>query len=94
MAIWSVYKSGNRHRFYEIWEAQNDSRESGIIIGRDFNFRIGEKGGLIEKVGKSQEVQKKSKNKIISNGGRKFVDFYGREGWSILNVNTVGDKEG
>ncbi|EZA59688.1 hypothetical protein X777_16573, partial [Ooceraea biroi] len=63
----------------------------GIIIGRDFNIRIGE----LESNGEEEYATvRKSKNKIIGNGGKEFLGIIQEKGWHILNGKTKGDWEG
>ncbi|XP_071580229.1 uncharacterized protein [Temnothorax nylanderi] len=60
-------------------------------MGGDFNIRIGELGGWeIEEM----ELERSSKDKVISNGGRNFVEWVQEKGWYILNGTTVGDWDG
>lgn len=68
-----------------------EERSEMIIIGGDFNLRIGELGGIdIE----GSMLKRKSKDKTIGNGGRKFVEWIQEKGWYILNGRTKGDWEG
>lgn len=62
----------------------------GILIGGDFNIRIGELRGEEGEGG----IGRNSKDKIIGNGGEKFVRILKEEGLSILNGKTNGDWEG
>ncbi|KYM96255.1 hypothetical protein ALC62_13071 [Cyphomyrmex costatus] len=57
-----------------------------VIIGGDFNIRIGELGDMGEEEG---EVRC-SKDKVIGNGGKKFVEWIAEKGWSVLNGRTEG----
>ena len=61
-----------------------------VIIGGDFNIRIGELGGEdLEDDGKNR----RSKDKMIRNGGRGFVELMTEYGWHILNERSRGDWE-
>lgn len=62
-----------------------------MLIGRDFNVRIGKEGSI---VGQEDFRQRKSKDIKISNGGKKLLEVIGNKGWSILNGNIIGDEEG
>lgn len=54
-------------------------------------MRIGELGGLgIEE----EERKRRSKDKVIGNSGRNFVNWLMEKGWNILNGRTEGDWEG
>lgn len=60
-----------------------------LIIGGDFNIRIGELGGEEEE----WEIIRRSKDKTIENGGKRFMDkILGR--LSILNGKMERDWEG
>jgi len=61
-----------------------------VIIGGDFNIRIGELGGEdLEDDGKNR----RSKDKMIRNGSRGFVELMTEYGWHILNERSRGDWE-
>lgn len=47
-------------------------------------------GSGIEEEGR----KRRSKNKVIGNGGRNLVNWLGEKGWNILNGRTEGDWEG
>jgi len=56
-----------------------------IIIGGDFNVRIGELGGRgMEEGG----MDRCSKDKIIGNGGRELVDWITEKRWEMSNGRT------
>lgn len=57
ITIWSVYNSGNLKKFRGIWENVDFLEENKIVIGGDFNVRIGELGGV--KVGKDEIWERK-----------------------------------
>lgn len=59
-------------------------------MGGDFNIRIGELGGGEEEEG---GLERKNKDKIISNGGRSLVEWVHNKGWYILNGKTKRDWE-
>jgi len=65
--------------------------EENVIIGGDFNLRIGNLG----KQGvKEREMDRHSKDICIGNGGRSFMDCLSERGWEVLNGCTEGDWEG
>lgn len=54
-------------------------------------MRIGELGGSgIEE----EERERRSKDKMIGNSGRNFVNWLMEKGWNILNGRTEGEWEG
>jgi len=64
----------------EEWEQRR------IIIGGDFNIRIGKLGGEEEEWGTVR-----SKDKKIGNRGRNFVEAMQKKGMYVLNGKTSGD---
>lgn len=69
-----------------------EEKEGNLIIGAEnFNIRIGELGGM-EMEGEG--VERCSKNKIIRNRGRSFVEWVKDKGLYSLNGRTSGDWEG
>jgi len=56
-------------RLEEITEGIEESGNINIIIGGDFNIRIGELASV-----KELDIERKSKNRIKGNGGRNFVE--------------------
>lgn len=90
--IISVYNSGEILKLEkEIRRTMEERREEYVIIGGDFNIRIGEEGGVDEAGG---DLGRKSKDKIIGNGGRRLMELVGETGGYILNGTAKGDKEG
>jgi len=72
-----------------------DKGEEGrrLIIGGDFNARVGDKGGGFE--GEGGEIrERKVKDGVINAEGRRLVKWMEENGWSILNGCTKGDEEG
>lgn len=59
-------------------------------MGGNFNIRIKELGGEEEAGG----MCRSSKDKIIGNGGRKFMELMQERSFSIMNGKTRGDWEG
>lgn len=67
-----------------------ENREEGIIIGGDFNIRIGKEGEIEE----LDELRRSSKDKVISNEGKRMVKWINEIGGYLLNGTTKGHKEG
>lgn len=93
--IWSVYNSGKMEKYWKLWEKIDYVEEGTMLIGGDFNIRIGQEGGTV----KSQEEAKKvgvsaSKDKVIGNGGKGMIEAVNKQGWTIANGNVEGDEEG
>lgn len=67
-----------------------EERENCIVIGGDFNIRIGEEGG---KDIEGWEMKRKSKDKTVGNKGRELINLVGNIGGTILNGPMRGDEE-
>ncbi|XP_020297296.1 trichohyalin-like [Pseudomyrmex gracilis] len=61
-----------------------------IIVGGDFNIRTGELGREENEGG----VERKNKDRIINNGGDKFIGIMQEKGLNILNGKVESDWEG
>jgi len=57
-------------RLDEITEGIEENENINIIIGGDFNIRIGKLRSL-----KKLEIERRSKDKIIGNEGKNFVEW-------------------
>jgi len=66
--------------------------DTKLLIGGNFNTRIGSEGGGYEEEGERKE--RRAKDGIINEEGRKLVEWVEENGWSILNGCTKGDEEG
>lgn len=87
--IISVYNKENWKILEEKIEKWMGGKENGqIIVGGDFNIRIGELGGGEEEEG---GIERKSKDKTIGNGGRNLIEYIKEKGWYVLNGSTKGD---
>jgi len=65
--------------------------EEKVIVGGDFNLRLGNLGnkGVDEK-----EKARHSKDSCVGNGGKRFINWINEKGWEILNGCTEGDWDG
>lgn len=90
VVIISIYNSGNwkaiENTIKEIFEI---NREDNIIVGGDFNIRIGEEGEWDEQTGECNR-----KSKIIGSRAGKLIDLVSEVGGRILNGASEGDREG
>ncbi|XP_020297358.1 uncharacterized protein LOC109861916 [Pseudomyrmex gracilis] len=71
-----------------ITKVMKEFEKERLIFGGDFNIRIGNLGGDEGEGG----VERKSKDKMISNGGRKFIDSMIENGLNVLNEFKVEER--
>ena len=69
-SIWSVYNSGKINKFWEKLEEYDLLDEDNLIIGGDFNIRIGVEGNSLGHAGHGDFKVRESKDKVINNGGK------------------------
>lgn len=91
LIIVSIYNrfnwEGLKNKIKEIMEEKKDEY---ILIGRDFNARIGlEEGNNGEKC----NIKRKSNDKMVSSWEREFLEMMGEIGRGILKGTTEGDWE-
>lgn len=93
--IIAVYNNrGSVERTREIEKEVEEGEEENIVIGGDFNARIGEKGELGWSEGGDEESERKSMDKIQNKEGNELLRIVEEKGWCILNGNKEGDMEG
>jgi len=85
--VMSIYNrkdwKGLEQKIESLIEEKKDER---LIINGDFNIRIGELGNVSE-----IDIEKRSKDKIIGNGGRNFIDWIQKKGWYMMNETIKGN---
>ena len=65
--------------------------EDYVIVGGDFNARVGKKGGRVSNTG--DNGKRKSKDKNENKKGKQLLKLVEERGWEILNGNRIGDNE-
>lgn len=93
--IITVYSGGIKETRKSIETAIKLTEEERLIIGGDFNARMGEKGkriGMDQMSGKNRRRETKDKKEDAR--GRELVNMIEERGWDVLNGNTVGDEKG
>ncbi|KMQ88770.1 hypothetical protein RF55_11684 [Lasius niger] len=77
------------------WMEESEEKGKRVVIGGDFNTRIGEMGGRVN-MGENEEIIKSRnfKDKKINRERRRLVEVLEETGWSIINDNIRGDEEG
>jgi len=94
ICIISVYREqGGKNLIESLENITEVEGEKNVIIGGDFNLRIGNLGNKEEG---EKETYRHSKDSCLGNGGKRFVDcvWINGKGWEILNGCTEGDWEG
>jgi len=91
--IVTVYNGGEwgelEKKLEEVVGRSEDIEESMVIVGGDFNIRIGE----LDNDNEGEEVRR-SKDKIIGNNGKRFIWWIQEGGWYLLNGRMKGDRIG
>ena len=93
---WLIALAYMREQRGKNWETleewMEDMREENIIIGGDFNARVGKEGGRWTEEGIKEE--RESKDEVINEEGRQMIKWIEEEGLGIANGCTEGHREG
>ncbi|KAJ3617672.1 hypothetical protein MTP99_006769 [Tenebrio molitor] len=66
-------------------------REECMLVGGNFNGRIGERGARNwEEKG---DEKRKTKDKVENAEGKRLMEWIEENGWEVLNGNKQGDEE-
>jgi hypothetical protein len=66
-------------------------REECMLVGGNFNGRIGERGARNwEEKG---DGKRKTKDKVQNAEGKRLMEWIEENGWEVLNGNKQGDEE-
>lgn len=93
----NIYVNGDMDRELESVKEWMEETEEGIriIIGGDFNVRMGEEGrGVDKRSCEEGEGGRKSKDKKINGEGKMLLRKLEKVEWTIFNGNVEGDKNG
>jgi hypothetical protein len=63
-----------------------------MLMGGDFNGRIGERGAINWKKERGNG-KRKSKDKVENAEGKRLIEWIEENGWVVLNGNKQGDDE-
>jgi transposase len=76
-------------------DAMKENREDRILLGGDFNERIGEREARKweEKRGDGKR-NFKDKVENVENAAKRLMEWIEENGWEVLNEKKEGDKEG
>lgn len=84
-----MYCRNIKKTFEELEERIEETEEENLIIGGDLNAKMGAKGGPIWD--ESQEIRRRSKDKVINREGRELLVRLEDRRWAILN-GSIGDE--
>ena len=94
--ILTVYSEKNDEK--DVWEIlrerMDDQERDYVVVGGDFNARIGNLGEMIAEDEEEGIRKRISRDKTIDRRGRKLIEECEEKGWSILNGNIEGDRIG
>ncbi|KAH0821572.1 hypothetical protein GEV33_001219 [Tenebrio molitor] len=68
-------------------------RDECMLLGGDFNGRIGERGARNWEEEKG-DGRRKTKDKVENAEGKRLIEWIEENGWEVLNGNKRGDEEG
>ncbi|XP_046737548.1 golgin subfamily A member 6-like protein 22 [Diprion similis] len=97
--IWRVItfynRGGAKEKLKELEETVGEEREEeNLIIGGDFNARIGERGGRDNFEDPTETGKRRAKDKKENKEGKELMKVIEDRGWSILNGNKEDAEEG
>lgn len=88
-------RGGSKTKLKEIEEKLLIERtEEPIMVGGDFNARIGERGGERGWEINGEEETRGAMDKTKNKEGEEMLEWMEEKGWSVLNGNKEGDESG
>ncbi|KAH0821274.1 hypothetical protein GEV33_001517 [Tenebrio molitor] len=91
--IVTIYSRSMKETKRIIEERVKEQEEGTLVIGGDFNARIGGKGRRMEEQQVTIE-RRPTKDGIENAEGRELVSLVEERGWDVLNGNCIGDEKG
>jgi hypothetical protein len=91
--IVTIYSRSMKETKRIIEERVKEQEEGTLVIGGDFNARIGGKGRRMEEE-KATIERRPTKDGIENAEGRELVSLVEERGWDVLNGNCIGDEKG
>jgi hypothetical protein len=91
--IVTVYSKEMRKTTRRVENTMKMDREECMLLGGDFNGRIGERGARNWEEEKG-DGRRKTKDKVENAEGKRLIEWIEENGWEVLNGNKRGDEEG
>ena len=91
--VLTVYSQKIEETMREIAEGIEEEKEEALLIGGNFNARVGEEGGPFREIASENGRERKSKDKIVNREGRMLVEKVNERGWVILNGSYGREAE-
>jgi hypothetical protein len=91
--IATVYSKEMRKTTRRVENTMKMDREECMLLGGDFNGRIGERGVRNWEEEKG-DGRRKTKDKVENAEGKRLIEWIEENGWEVLNGNKRGDEEG
>jgi hypothetical protein len=92
-SIVTIYSRSMKETKRIIEERVKEQEEGTLVIGGDFNARIGGKGRRMEEQQATIE-RRPTKDGIENAEGRELVSLVEERGWDVLNGNCIGNEKG
>ncbi|KAH0816889.1 hypothetical protein GEV33_005903 [Tenebrio molitor] len=89
----NLYSKEMRKTTRRVENTMKMDREECMLLGGDFNGRIGERGARNWEEEKG-DGKRKTKDKVENAEGKRLIEWIEENGWEVLNGNKRGDKEG
>lgn len=91
--VLTVYSQKIEETMKEIVEGIEEEEEEALLIGGDFNARVGDEGGPFREIMPENGRKRKSKDKMVNREGRMLVKKVNEKGWAILNRSYGREAE-
>ena len=93
--IMGIYSREIKETIKNIEELVKPTEESNLLLGGDFNARIGKQGGRKDDFEEEKSLVKRETKDIGENKqGNELIKMIEENGWSVLNGNMRGDEKG
>jgi hypothetical protein len=90
--IRTIYSKEMKTTRRRVEDAMKENREECMLMGRDFNGRIGESGAINWEEERG-DGKRKSKDKVENEEGKRLMEWIEENWWDTLNRNKQGDEQ-